>query len=111
MSVVDRYDQGYRDAEAATLKRIATRLRVEAGLSPMQRLKLLELARRFADESAGTVTQRECPVRRCEAGQVVTRTPDTIGGSYSVQMTRCAYCDGTGMVTPSRYVAYDGPSK
>ena len=46
-----------------------------------------------------------CPARGCEAGDVITRAEDGLGG-YFVGRRVCAYCQGTGTVTPERYAAW-----
>ena len=51
------------------------------------------------------VTQMPCPARGCEAGDVITRAEDGLGG-YFVGRRVCAYCQGTGTVTPERYAAW-----
>jgi hypothetical protein len=50
-------------------------------------------------------TQLECPARGCVAGEVTTRAEDGFGG-YRVARIACAYCAGTGTVTPERHAAW-----
>jgi aspartate carbamoyltransferase regulatory subunit len=46
----------------------------------------------------------ECPARNCVGGQIVTRVAQ--GTSYRVSTLKCAYCGGTGMVSPVMHAAH-----
>jgi len=50
-------------------------------------------------------TSVPCPVPGCEGGMRITRTEDQRGG-YRVLSERCAFCGGTGAVTPAKQAAY-----
>ncbi len=55
------------------------------------------------NEDEGPVTSMPCPAG-CDAGAKVSRLETRTG--YAVCSVRCAYCSGTGMVSPERHSAY-----
>jgi hypothetical protein len=53
-------------------------------------------------------TSVPCPAG-CDAGQKVTRIET--GTGYRIASLACAYCGGTGVVTPARHAAWNVLSK